>query len=408
MLIPYATDAPLYHGPWGTLGLIATNAAVFAYCGQPHEHMLWLGEGWHPTQWVTAAFLHGHILHLVGNMIFLWAYGLVVEGKLGWWRFLATYFLIAALQHALIQTVFGFAASDSEFDGPRAALGASGAISGLMAMAMLWAPVNDFQILYGYSLWGRFLAREGDISIWGFTLWYVGWDLFAAMLVGFQVSTPVLHLSGVLVGLALGVWLLRQNWVDCEGWDAFSVWSGKTGRRNDEYRGIHRDVPLASIPRPKPKKPKAAMAVGEDDDGESPQIKLLGRIRSGLKQNKATAALREWHRMRHVAPGFSLPEPDLLRLTDAAYQAQAWEDAIPLMEECLKRSPKLCGKLRVMLADVVLRVQRRPSYALRILDDGDLANLPDSLRTLAESVRTQAQQQIDDSLYELEGRAWSS
>ncbi len=55
------------------------------------------GEGLHPVQWVTNNFLHGRIFHLVGNMIFLWGFGLVVEGKLGWWRFLLVYMGIGIL-----------------------------------------------------------------------------------------------------------------------------------------------------------------------------------------------------------------------------------------------------------------------------------------------------------------------
>ncbi len=43
-------------------------------------------------------------MHLVGNMFFLWGFGLVVEGKLGWWRFLLLYLTIGAIYSVIIQT----------------------------------------------------------------------------------------------------------------------------------------------------------------------------------------------------------------------------------------------------------------------------------------------------------------
>ena len=44
-----------------------------------------------PWQWLTANYMHADIFHLLGNMFVLWGFGLVVEGKVGWWRFLLIY-----------------------------------------------------------------------------------------------------------------------------------------------------------------------------------------------------------------------------------------------------------------------------------------------------------------------------
>ncbi|HEV3416610.1 MAG TPA: rhomboid family intramembrane serine protease, partial [Pirellulales bacterium] len=92
MLIPYNTDAPLYHFPFVTIGLIAVNAIVLVVTMQadPSAVKPWelqFGHGLQPGQWVSNNFLHSDIVHLLGNMFFLWGFGLVVEGKLGWWRF---------------------------------------------------------------------------------------------------------------------------------------------------------------------------------------------------------------------------------------------------------------------------------------------------------------------------------
>ncbi len=94
IVIPLNTDAPIYHWPWMALVLIAANVATFFLTGGGRETDGWLlqfGHSLHPIEWVAYNFLHFGWLHLIGNMGFLWGFGLIVEGKLGWWRFLLLY-----------------------------------------------------------------------------------------------------------------------------------------------------------------------------------------------------------------------------------------------------------------------------------------------------------------------------
>ena len=107
MLIPWNTDAPIYHYPIASAGLIACNVAVFALLiGEPElaeEYCLAYGDGLHPVQWLTHNFLHADFMHLLGNMIFLWSFGLVVEGKLGWYGMLPAYLGIGIANGWIVQ-----------------------------------------------------------------------------------------------------------------------------------------------------------------------------------------------------------------------------------------------------------------------------------------------------------------
>ena len=60
ILIPIGTDAPLYHRPFATIGLIAANVAVFAFtiAGENEGWLLRYGEGLHPMEWIASAFFH--------------------------------------------------------------------------------------------------------------------------------------------------------------------------------------------------------------------------------------------------------------------------------------------------------------------------------------------------------------
>ena len=102
MLFPFRTDAPIYHWPIVTVGLIVVNTLIFVMGLQNVEPLLLqFGHGLYPTQWLTNIFLHADILHLLGNMVWLWAFGLIVEGKLGWWKYLLVYLGIGIAQSAV-------------------------------------------------------------------------------------------------------------------------------------------------------------------------------------------------------------------------------------------------------------------------------------------------------------------
>ena len=89
---------------------------------------------------LTAMFLHASILHLVGNMLFLWIFGDNVEEVLGTLRYILAYLIcgvagtvaqIAAAPNSLIPT-----------------LGASGAIAGVMGAYIIWFPHNRVRVLF--------------------------------------------------------------------------------------------------------------------------------------------------------------------------------------------------------------------------------------------------------------------
>lgn len=95
------------------------------------------GEGmiWQPF---TYLFLHGGVLHLLLNMLWLWTFGGEIEGEWGQKQFLA-YYLLCGVAAGLIVSLFYF---DSRIPG----VGASGAVMGiLIAYGLMYA---DRRILF--------------------------------------------------------------------------------------------------------------------------------------------------------------------------------------------------------------------------------------------------------------------
>ncbi len=88
---------------------------------------------------LSSLFLHGSLIHLVGNMLFLWIFGDNVEEVLGPFRY-----LIAYLGFGLVGTLAQVAASP---DSLVPTLGASGAIAGVMGAYVVWFPYNRVRVL---------------------------------------------------------------------------------------------------------------------------------------------------------------------------------------------------------------------------------------------------------------------
>ena len=90
-------------------------------------------------------FLHAGLLHLIGNMIYLWIFGNNVEHRLGSIAFLLCYVATGAV------ATLSFAAFRPGY--PLPLLGASGAISGVLGFYFIWFPHHSVQVvivLFGY------------------------------------------------------------------------------------------------------------------------------------------------------------------------------------------------------------------------------------------------------------------
>jgi membrane associated rhomboid family serine protease len=88
-----------------------------------------------PPTWLTlltSMFMHGSILHLAGNMLFLWIFGNNIEDSMSRWRF-ALFYLAGGLVALLAQT-----AIDTEAAVPT--IGASGAVAAVLGGYALLYP----------------------------------------------------------------------------------------------------------------------------------------------------------------------------------------------------------------------------------------------------------------------------
>lgn len=413
MIIPLRTDAPLYHYPWVTLCLIAANIAAFVTTGCGEQHDGWLleyGNGLHPTQWGLCNFLHFGFMHLVGNMIFLLAFGLVVEGKLGWWKYLAVYFGIGIV-HAAFEQLIMLGHESSSF-GPAGSGGASGVIFALMAISMVWAPKNEVTclLLVGMPM-HMFRWITFEVTILTVSLSYVVLQLVLAWFIDFRMSSEVIHLLGAACGFAIGVWMLKKNIVDCENWDLFAVLKGTHGNSDEFAPYLHREEAWKIKHKTDIKNPLAASDDDTASESDKPQqletqARALESVQKHLENGSPALALLEYHEARKQFPAWELLEHDLDRLANDLYKAKAYDKAVPLMVEYIERFPDQADRMRLRLAAVAIEVQQRPQFALRLLNLIKPQRLSDSGLRRLERIRLAAEKLVDEGVMELEGKAW--
>ena len=398
MLIPISTDAPIYHFPRATLGLIAANIVCFALTGGGDfvTHHAWLLEyenGLNPLEWISCCFFHFGWLHLIGNMIFLWSFGLVVEGKVGWQRFLLIYGAIALLHGCLVQTLMlGWLGSSSSAGGA----GASGVIYGLLAMALVWAPRNEFHC----ALVVQWLyARSFDIPIMWLALSYLVLEFFGATVDSFAMSSQLAHLLGAVVGFAVATIMLRQDMVDCENWDLFAVLKGTHGS-DDHNSYLYRDTPFGN----------GAVARGKTID-ESDRLRFkasesLAKIQELIRTNKFLAAHREYQRLSHYAPDVRIEDQEVRWLVDGLYRLRRWDDVVPLMEGYLKQSSCDESLMWLKLAAIQLEIQNRPRAALKSLEHVQESKISSRAASKLNRLRSRAEELRESGVLELDGQSW--
>ncbi len=387
MFFPVSTDAPLYHRPIVTIGLILANVVTFIITGGGSNIDGWLlrfGNGLHPSEWIASAFLHFGLMHLIGNAIFLWAYGLIIEGKIGHFRFLTLYIVLALLDGCLTQSLMLYA------DGPRGAGGASGVIFALMGIALIWAPENEFEVVWMYGI-GMFV-RTGtcQLSVLFLSAFHMVVNFIQAAFISFEMSTPVLHLMGAVIGLPIGLLFLQKNWVDCEGWDILSIWRG------DNFQGgiplsqwkRSEDLPLNDKQPPRHRQ-KSVMSIHKEIE------ELILR-----KQHSLASELYFNHRDK-LLPSHQLSKAGYRSLIEWLRLQRSWKHLAALLEDYLLQSRDDAERARLMLAQIYVDKLSRPKAGLRTLAELSEDVLSEKEIRYFRTISRQANSQIANGTLEI-------
>ena len=199
MLFPYEVRTLTARIPWANYLLLAANVVCFGLLATDRIPESWLLQmildSWYLYPLLGHQFLHAGIEHLIGNMIFLWVFGNAVAGVMNNFLYLGLYLVLGILAGAAHLLLDG---------GP--AIGASGAISGLIGFYVAVYPVNRIHC------WYLFMIRWGNFDAPGYLL-IIGW--FLLNLLNAFVSHGHIaywaHVGGAVAGFSLGLVFVRYG-----------------------------------------------------------------------------------------------------------------------------------------------------------------------------------------------------
>jgi membrane associated rhomboid family serine protease len=388
MLIPVGSDAPLYHRPVSTIGLILANVALFIGIRglNPSNHVWrsWIleyGTGYHPAEWLTVHFVHFGFFHLLGNMIFLLLFGIIIEGKIGWWRFLLLYFAIGFGGAVTIQTAM------LGYSGPIGGAGGSSLIVfGLVGVAVIWAPENEIDFLFIFYFRLGLIVKSFFVRIWVLGIFYFAEQILWLSVKDFEMGSEAAHLIGVVFGVAIAVVFLRLRWVDCENWDLFSLWKGKHREGTSSWIKSRKEKPNEELPVVETVKPPVEF-----------QLQALNLAISERRFEDAQKIYDGIHAEYDCVP---LGGDPLQALARHLYQKKQWEDVAPILEECVWRYPASSALQAIQLAAIAIEILNRPKFALRVLDAVVIPEVG-PLKKNAAKIRRIAQKRITEGVMEI-------
>jgi len=223
VFIPLSDDNPLrsISYQWVTISLIITNIAVFllqniepgqtvaaSFAVVPSE-LLQVGIFGGPAHGVydrvdvpegytllTYMFLHGDIIHLVSNMLFLWVFGDNVEDAMGHLKFLVFY-ILCGIAAGLTHT---YMLPDSKLP----LIGASGAVAGVIAAYLILHP----RVLVGVLAF-RFIPLRIPAA-WVLGVWVVTQLVMVLLNQPDQVAWWA-HVGGMAAGAVLILFMRRPG-----------------------------------------------------------------------------------------------------------------------------------------------------------------------------------------------------
>ncbi len=219
MMIPLKDDNPTETTPYVTLGIIGINIIVFIYqlsLGPKGDQLFIYRTGIIPYEFthavdlppyaghalifnlIAAMFMHGGILHIFGNMLYLWIFGNNVEDAMGHFRFIVFYLLtgiLASLTHILLMP-----------DARVPMIGASGAISGILGAYFVlfpWAKVHTLIFLIIFVT----VVQIPAMFVLGFWFVFQFLNIFGRGNVAWFA-----HIGGFLSGMILVRFFLKRKY----------------------------------------------------------------------------------------------------------------------------------------------------------------------------------------------------
>ncbi len=298
MFFPYAIDDEQdYEGcPYLVyffiIVYIGSYYATYKYMSEQERENIFYTLGCVPSdfKWwspITCTFLHGGLLHLIGNLYFFWIYGRLPEKAIGFFRFLSIY-VIGAYASILLHCI-----STPDYMSDIPTIGASGAISAVLGAFLVLFPTIKIKILVFAIIFMRPLPAQAP-AYFVLGSWFIVQMAYGLKIMGdFTEVAFWAHVGGFAVGAALGTLYLILHKRELER--EFRRASSSLVQAWDSY--MHNEMELArkqffkslqdrSSEMPERHKAMNMLLLKEIDGDESASANLALRLLRASKENQ--------------------------------------------------------------------------------------------------------------------------
>jgi len=366
-MLPIRTSIRPYKTPYANYALIIANVIVFLLTYLPHRNPYtgtaeilrpWAEQFMlTPTrpllwQFITYAFLHAGLLHIGGNMFFLYIFGNNVNDRLGHTGYTCFYLagaIFSAAGHTLISS--------------NPVLGASGAVAAVTGAYLVLFPKTLITVLYWF-----FFIGTVDIP----AIWFIAIKLIIIDNVISRYTPQVAHgahLAGYTFGitamlLLLSTGLLKSTPTDL--WAIIKQWNRRRRYRDVVSAGYDPFTGFGPTKKIKVKEVvKSPAQIRQQQKAEQIKADIAARI----AQRNLPAAAALYLELMAIDPDQVLPGRYLLDIANQLASENRHSDAAGAYENFLARysSYEYIEQVRLMLGIIYSRYLDKPELALKHL-----------------------------------------
>ena len=305
------------------------------------DHFIFRQWGFIPARFnflriFSSIFLHGGWMHLLGNMLFLWLAGSVLEQEIGWRKFLSLYFIFG------IAAALFYYSLDPGSQAP--CIGASGAIAGVMGAFLIRFYKTKIVFLFFMLLFFRIFTRKFKVAAYVcLPLWFL--DQLVSAKLGPDAGVAFgAHIGGFAVGACIIIILQSAEWLppanpegDDEDFMETSLKNVQSFKDKEEIirHATKNDLQaLLTIVRVEPENSSAMMSLariqfesGAVNDSCVSYNRALDTALSSQDPENATLIYTAMRRRELIK---SLTRENILRLEKHFETLQEFEDAVRL------------------------------------------------------------------------------